>query len=440
MSRSSEDVGSDHNGAFVCMTEPYLQDRSGDYLVIGNGADGFSLEEITAKLTGRIDENTRVDILAHGNIRDGDDGSKIHWVEGKPAQAIDTREVIGAIESSSDTAKNIRLALVMEVLQQRMLAFYRQDLYSHAMQVKIWRGGAVWESAKANMEYILAESPPLLEELMYSFGADIANDRRYAVVKADRSVEVAKYDMNLHDILSAENMADTVAMGCRKILGRMAPHTVDGILGRSATSLAEEATESLRKRIHEMNESGPAKGFLSRNAESMIKSALHYQIHRASKAVVKQAEYHLEALKREGEARGLFSLNKKEVQFLDNRNDSIIVKAVLYMNEAIAFNIKYQSIDEKAQENVRKFHCDLLDSLIEKGAGVNAQDPSYMTALLYAAARGDVEIARLLIEKGADFNVKNTDSNTPLKEALRSEQTEIVSSLVEKLLLFPLIA
>ena len=56
--------------------------------------------------------------------------------------------------------------------------------------------------------------------------------------------------------------------------------------------------------------------------------------------------------------------------------------------------------------------------LLAHGASPNTQDSDYgWTPLLYAADKGNMEIATMLVEKGADVNVKAKDGLTALQEA-----------------------
>jgi transglutaminase-like putative cysteine protease len=71
-------------------------------------------------------------------------------------------------------------------------------------------------------------------------------------------------------------------------------------------------------------------------------------------------------------------------------------------------------------------------SLIEEGAGVNAEDFGGETPLHIAAAKGHKEIAELLIAKGADVNAKNNWGETPLHTSAAKGHKEIVEYLVGK--------
>ncbi|KAK9311486.1 hypothetical protein V1522DRAFT_425233, partial [Lipomyces starkeyi] len=48
--------------------------------------------------------------------------------------------------------------------------------------------------------------------------------------------------------------------------------------------------------------------------------------------------------------------------------------------------------------------------LQEKGADINAEDPSGLTAMHSAVYRNDKEMVELLVERGADINAKDSDA------------------------------
>lgn len=70
----------------------------------------------------------------------------------------------------------------------------------------------------------------------------------------------------------------------------------------------------------------------------------------------------------------------------------------------------------------------IVDALIARGAQVNR--PGY-TALHFAAAAGDDDIARLLLAKGASIDARATAGFTPLMLAAREGQQSTVTALLE---------
>jgi len=71
--------------------------------------------------------------------------------------------------------------------------------------------------------------------------------------------------------------------------------------------------------------------------------------------------------------------------------------------------------------------------LIEKGADVNAKDKwGRKTPLQAAASNNSIETAQLLIEKGADVNAEDNDGETPLHAAAVNNSIETAQLLIEK--------
>jgi uncharacterized protein len=57
---------------------------------------------------------------------------------------------------------------------------------------------------------------------------------------------------------------------------------------------------------------------------------------------------------------------------------------------------------------------DIVKTLIEAGADLDAQNIGKMTPLHQAAIEGRYEIVKLLVESGADVNIRNIRGKTPL--------------------------
>ncbi len=78
-------------------------------------------------------------------------------------------------------------------------------------------------------------------------------------------------------------------------------------------------------------------------------------------------------------------------------------------------------------EVVENGKIEQLESLITRGADVNAKDREYSTPLHWAAMAGKADMAKMLLRNGAQVNAKNAFFETPLHWA---ENREIARLLV----------
>lgn len=74
-------------------------------------------------------------------------------------------------------------------------------------------------------------------------------------------------------------------------------------------------------------------------------------------------------------------------------------------------------------------NLDAVESMIKKGADVNAVDKLNWTPLHWAAFRGHTEIARLLIDSGSLVNPATKDGSTPLTLARHNKHSELAAFL-----------
>jgi len=68
--------------------------------------------------------------------------------------------------------------------------------------------------------------------------------------------------------------------------------------------------------------------------------------------------------------------------------------------------------------------------LLEQGVDVNARDSGGWSALTYAAAKGDLVIAKALVSKGAEVDPKEVET-TPLMAAVTYRNVAVVKMLIE---------
>jgi ankyrin repeat protein len=75
-----------------------------------------------------------------------------------------------------------------------------------------------------------------------------------------------------------------------------------------------------------------------------------------------------------------------------------------------------------------------ITAFIDGGINLNAQDKSDdgRTALISAAAGGDLKVVNLLLERGADVNVKDNQGSTALFEAIEARYDEVALVLLNQ--------
>src|SRR5580698_10632339 len=76
-------------------------------------------------------------------------------------------------------------------------------------------------------------------------------------------------------------------------------------------------------------------------------------------------------------------------------------------------------------------HDAAMHLLSTKGADVNAAGPDGATAIMYAAANGDLELVRALIKAGADVKAKNQFGTSALTEAAIIGSAPIIEALLK---------
>ena len=77
-------------------------------------------------------------------------------------------------------------------------------------------------------------------------------------------------------------------------------------------------------------------------------------------------------------------------------------------------------------------HWDVVKSLLDKGADINARADNGVTALMMASYEGAVGVVKLLLNKGAEVNDKSNNGFTALLMAVGNGNLDVVKSLLEK--------
>jgi ankyrin repeat protein len=75
-------------------------------------------------------------------------------------------------------------------------------------------------------------------------------------------------------------------------------------------------------------------------------------------------------------------------------------------------------------------HVEVVEVLLESGAGIDGIGSRGETALLLASSKGNYQVVRLLTEKGADPNKASADGKTPLHKAAMVGSAEAVDALL----------
>jgi len=72
---------------------------------------------------------------------------------------------------------------------------------------------------------------------------------------------------------------------------------------------------------------------------------------------------------------------------------------------------------------------EIMNSLINVGANIDALSPNESTPLMYAARYGHIRVVKLLLDKGADLSAVNKQDLTPIDFAKMYNQSEIARGL-----------
>jgi outer membrane protein assembly factor BamB len=92
-----------------------------------------------------------------------------------------------------------------------------------------------------------------------------------------------------------------------------------------------------------------------------------------------------------------------------------------------------EDLNQQLHEAARKGDVNLVKSLLDRGADVNAKARYDVTPLMAACDRGNIELVKLLIERGADVNAEDSFYHaTPLGWAIQNNHVEVAKLLIQK--------
>lgn len=93
--------------------------------------------------------------------------------------------------------------------------------------------------------------------------------------------------------------------------------------------------------------------------------------------------------------------------------------------------VDHTALDKELLEAAKEGSTDMVRSLLDRGADVNAKDDDGWTPLHWAAVLEQPEIARTLLDRGADIHARNNDGLTPLQVAEKEHKTQTAQLLRE---------
>ena len=77
-------------------------------------------------------------------------------------------------------------------------------------------------------------------------------------------------------------------------------------------------------------------------------------------------------------------------------------------------------------------HREVVEKLLEKGAGIDVQNKYGQTALMMASGMGHGEVVEKLLDKGASIDLQTNNGATALMLASQNGHGEVVEKLLEK--------
>lgn len=112
-----------------------------------------------------------------------------------------------------------------------------------------------------------------------------------------------------------------------------------------------------------------------------------------------------------------------------------LVGNVHAVNKLLAAGTDLHKLRNKAGETLlmvsaREGHDEIVNTLILKGADVNAKSDQGHSAMTYASRYGHLSIVQYLLNHGAEVNISNNNGWTPLLKAARGGHLEVVEYLL----------
>ena len=111
---------------------------------------------------------------------------------------------------------------------------------------------------------------------------------------------------------------------------------------------------------------------------------------------------------------------------------NLLLKHGADVNKQNTYSTIYPVFDAINSTNNQKNYFLIIQSLIERGANINATDSFGNTLLYHAVEKENIKLIELLIQLGCDINhVSRHDKDTVLHYAYFQKNREIISILIE---------
>lgn len=387
--------------------------RGNNCLIIGDGKRSISLEEIERKLTGRINEATRIDICAHGGIYEKDlTGSHCIWLSSSPIYT----------ESLFRTFKKVSRN---EPIYTHLWSCYANNA-DKEFSFLPERSMAVFHSSK-NTFMNLTHKTFLLDYHQY-----------------DGSITGAEKNLsdNLEKILL---IGGTIKLNRSKkeyAVRYVIPEVVNSnkwyldfiyeYFHQKGVEYHVQATENVEQDLIILNDNISKILNLDINSknslESLTKDTQRYRDHFIMRVLVENKDHYRLKQFLENSTADPNSENENMhspiFYVADKKTAELLIK--------YGADVNHQSINDISLLEVaiaRKLPIEIIETLLENGADPNLKDDLGETPIFHAESKDAVEI---LVKYGADVNHNRKDGLTLLEFAIdEGRQVEVIEALLE---------
>jgi ankyrin repeat protein len=463
-------------------------------LIIGDGKNPITPQELETKLAGRIDQNTRIDIHCHGTVIKGEHHSEIY-----KEKSIPTKKLLLRIRTSNSTPFPMHVHLwscyagaanqsVQEGLIKHdvLVAHAAEDHSTLATLVHMGITKSISRrkqrrddgnaSFTPEQEFVrnldLAVDPiryiKILQDGMidYNFSGvrDIIESRsseEYLTkcrskfsAEEDHSAPVQPAPQDLRArcfvyraYMNAEDIRQTATTDLTDLISVTV--TPDGLSALHVAALYDSADA-----IDALISQGADVNKIDKNSNTPLHLAVEDN---CVKAVSKLLEKGAKLNERDKYGKtpldlaidnqnldivkllvaqdniDINALNevKKTPLHLAVESGNIDIVTVLLSNPNIQIDIKDDVDNTPLHTAILEENKDIVKALIDTGADVNIVDGFSQTPLHLAVESGNIDIVRALIDAGADVNIVDGLDKTPLHLAVEAGNIDIVTALID---------